>query len=69
MIAVDRQPFSVVEDQGFRNLLGILAPLYTVPRRKTITARSDEKFQVLSSNIKRRLNTIVNHMGATEAAP
>ena len=58
MIAVDRQPFSVVEDRGFRNLLGILAPLYTVPCQKTITARTDEKFQVLSSNIKEKLSKI-----------
>ncbi|XP_036143360.1 zinc finger BED domain-containing protein 4-like [Monomorium pharaonis] len=30
-IAKDQQPFSVVEDKGFRNLLSIVAPLYTVP--------------------------------------
>ncbi|XP_011693738.1 PREDICTED: uncharacterized protein LOC105453459 isoform X2 [Wasmannia auropunctata] len=43
MIAVDRQPFSIVEDKGFRSLLSIVAPLYTVPCRKTITKRMDEK--------------------------
>ncbi|XP_011859962.1 PREDICTED: zinc finger BED domain-containing protein 4-like [Vollenhovia emeryi] len=58
MIAVDRQPFSVVEDKGFRNLLSVVAPLYTVPCRKTITKRIDEKYELLSSKIKTMLSKI-----------
>ncbi|XP_024886880.1 zinc finger BED domain-containing protein 4-like [Temnothorax curvispinosus] len=56
MIAVDRQSFSMVEDEGFRNLLSIVAPLYTVPCRKTITKRTDEKYELLSSIIKTMLS-------------
>ncbi|XP_077270860.1 zinc finger BED domain-containing protein 4-like [Temnothorax americanus] len=58
MIAVDRQPFSMVEDKGFRNFVRIVAPLYTVPCRKTITMRSDEKYELLSSIIKTMLSKV-----------
>ena len=31
MIAIDSQPFSIVEDTGFLRLLSIVCPLYAVP--------------------------------------
>lgn len=37
MIARDFQPFSIVEDRGFVNLLHILAPNYEIPSRKTFS--------------------------------
>nr|CAI5851085.1 unnamed protein product [Callosobruchus analis] len=33
----DLQPFSVVEDYGFRRFVGILNPSYQLPSRKTVT--------------------------------
>ncbi|KYM97822.1 Zinc finger BED domain-containing protein 1 [Cyphomyrmex costatus] len=60
MILKDLQPLSIVEDEGFRRLLKILAPLYTVPSRMTITSRIDEKFVALSSIVKEKLTGIDN---------
>ena len=34
MIAVDIQPYSVVEDDGFKEVIGVLEPRYVVPSRK-----------------------------------
>lgn len=34
MIALDIQPFSAVEDRGFRQLINFLEPRYTIPGRK-----------------------------------
>ena len=42
MIAVDLQPFSIVEDSGFRHLLALLEPRYTLPSAKYFTRVSIE---------------------------
>ena len=34
MIAIDTQPFSVMENEGFTNLLSALEPSYSLPNRK-----------------------------------
>ena len=39
MIAADVQPYSVVEDAGFKNLLHILEPRYKVPSRKFFSTK------------------------------
>ena len=39
MIAVDVQPYSVVEDVGFKNVLTTLEPRYTVPSRKYFSTK------------------------------
>lgn len=36
MVATDLQPYSFVEDTGFRKLMNIMDPRYVVPSRKTI---------------------------------
>lgn len=54
------QPLSIVEDEGFRYLLKVVAPLYSVPSRTTITNRIDEKFTVLSTIIKEKLSGVDN---------
>jgi len=36
MIAKDIQPFSIVDDEGFRNFLKVLDPRYTLPSRTTL---------------------------------
>ena len=37
MIALDNQPFSLVEDIGFQRLIQHLEPRYSLPSRKYIT--------------------------------
>nr|CAI5829851.1 unnamed protein product [Callosobruchus analis] len=37
MFVLDFQPFSTVEDKGFRNFVKELNPGYTLPARKTIS--------------------------------
>lgn len=37
MFATDFQPFSIVEDRGFRNYSSSLNPMYTIPSRKVIS--------------------------------
>ena len=37
MLALDNQPFSMVGDLGFVNLMQSLKPKYTLPHRKTFT--------------------------------
>ena len=39
MVAKDIQPFSIVEDQGFKDLIYGLDPRYPLPGRKTLTER------------------------------
>ncbi len=44
MIAQDMLPISFVEGKGFRTLMEFVEPEFTVPSRKTITARLEKLF-------------------------
>jgi len=44
MIAADNQPFSIVEDQGFIELMAHLEPRYLIPSRKYFTQEALPKF-------------------------
>ena len=37
MMALDNQPFSIVEYQGFKELIGYLQPRYKLPNKKFFT--------------------------------
>ena len=37
MIALDNQPFSIVDDKGFNKFINLLQPQYQLPSRKCIT--------------------------------
>lgn len=56
MIISDYVPLSIVEAEGFRKLLGIVAPDYKIPCRNTvrtrIVKRYDEEKETLLSNLK-----------------
>ena len=46
LIVKDLQPFSIVEDTGFRELIEFAFPSYKIPCRQTLTKRVEEKFEV-----------------------
>ena len=56
MIVKDYQPFSIVEDEGFINLLKILAPKYKIPNRKLIAKIVDEKYSKVVKCVKNKIH-------------
>ena len=44
MVVIDYIPLSIVEGEGFRNLMEIVAPDYTVPCRNTIRSRNVKRY-------------------------
>ena len=44
MMASDNQPFSIVEDQGFIELIAHLEPHYLIPSRRYFTQDAPSKF-------------------------
>ena len=44
MVVLDYIPLSIVEGDGFRNLMEIVAPDYTVPYRNTIRSRIVKRY-------------------------
>lgn len=60
MIAKDHQPLSIVDNEGFKALMKLAAPLYKIPSRKTITIRLDDKYHIKQNKIKTILSNIKN---------
>lgn len=56
----DNLPFSVVEGEGFRKLIKILAPLYKIPCRKTITSIIDGKYEEKKAIVIKKLQSVTN---------
>ncbi|XP_063239945.1 zinc finger BED domain-containing protein 4-like [Bacillus rossius redtenbacheri] len=56
MICLDQQPFSIVENVGFRQLVQALEPRYTIPTRKTFSNKLiPEMYSNLKENVKKEL--------------
>lgn len=64
MICKDNQPFSVVENDGFKNLLKVIVPHYKLPSRHTVTRWLDDKYEALSTLMKSKLSS-VEHLTLT----
>lgn len=47
MIAVDKMPLSTVHNEGFKLLMKTVAPLYSMPSKKTVTRLIDVRYDVL----------------------
>ena len=58
MLAKDNMPLKTVDNEGFRNFMKTAVPLYSVPGRKSVTKKLEEKYEYLSLCIKERLKTI-----------
>ncbi|XP_011880238.1 PREDICTED: zinc finger BED domain-containing protein 1-like [Vollenhovia emeryi] len=60
MIAKDNLPLATVEKEGFKTFMKVVAPLYKIPSRKTMTSLIEEKYEFLSSMIKTQISDITN---------
>ncbi|KAF2884629.1 hypothetical protein ILUMI_21537 [Ignelater luminosus] len=60
MICKDNQPFTIVENEGFRNLIKVIAPHYKLPCKTTLTRLVDDKYAALSTVFKEELSNIGN---------
>lgn len=58
MIAKDGLPLNTVEKTGFQHLMKVVAPLYKVPARKTITHMIDDKYNILSAQLKLKIQEV-----------
>ncbi|CAG4981292.1 unnamed protein product [Parnassius apollo] len=60
MICKDNQPFTIVENEGFRHFIKVLAPHYKLRSKTTLTRWVDDKYAALSEVFKEKLSNIVN---------
>ncbi|XP_077399284.1 zinc finger BED domain-containing protein 4-like [Vanacampus margaritifer] len=59
MIIKDCQPLSIVEDEGFRDLLQLLEPSYVLPTRKAIKNMVSHKYEEQKEKVKEELQSAV----------
>ncbi|XP_039949753.1 zinc finger BED domain-containing protein 4-like [Bactrocera tryoni] len=60
MVCKDNQPFTIVENEGFRNFLKVIEPRYKLPNKTTLTRWVDDKYAALSGIIREKLSGIEN---------
>lgn len=58
MIVKDIQPFSIVEDEGFREFVHKLDPTYTLPTRRALKAMVSEKYDQERQRVVAKLQDI-----------
>ena len=66
MIALDNQPFSIVEDRGFRQLIEHIEPRYSLPSRRYFSDVSlPALYEVVATHIHKMLDSSVNDISFT----
>lgn len=55
MIVMDSKPFSMVDDAGFRQFVGVVDPTYIISTRKALKDMVEEKFKEEKEKAKREL--------------
>lgn len=58
MIAKDNLSLCTTEKEGFRYFIQVIAPLYKVPTRTSVTKQMDDKYDVLSSVLKSKFRSV-----------
>ena len=58
MIAKDMLPISFVEGEGFPSLMAFVEPEFTVPSRKSITAKLEKLYDDNASELRTRLTSV-----------
>ncbi|XP_012218110.1 zinc finger BED domain-containing protein 4-like [Linepithema humile] len=61
MIVTDHQPLSMVESEGFSELIKFLVPHYKLPSRQTITRLIDAKYSNMKIAVKNQLALAPSH--------
>lgn len=56
MIVKDYQPFSIVEDAGFKEFVGMLDPNYIIPSRQSLKKMVEEKYKEAKKKAKEEVN-------------
>nr|XP_046250116.1 zinc finger BED domain-containing protein 4-like isoform X1 [Scatophagus argus] len=59
MIIKDCQPFTLVENEGFRALMQLVAPSYVLPSRKTVKDLVDQKYEEEKEKTKKDLQSAI----------
>ncbi|XP_041835331.1 zinc finger BED domain-containing protein 4-like [Melanotaenia boesemani] len=59
MIIKDCQPLTLVENEGFRELMQLVAPSYVLPSRKTVKDFVDQKYEEEKEKTKKDLQSAV----------
>ncbi|KAI3357771.1 hypothetical protein L3Q82_015529, partial [Scortum barcoo] len=59
MIIKDCQPFTLVENEGFRALMQLVAPSYVLPSRKTVKDLVDHKYEEEKEKTKKDLQSAI----------
>ncbi|XP_077086696.1 uncharacterized protein LOC143738592 [Siphateles boraxobius] len=58
MVIKDSQPFSIVDDDGFRELLHVLDPTYVIPTRKALKVMVDHKYKEAKEKAREQLQNV-----------
>ncbi|XDV34174.1 hypothetical protein PO909_004366 [Leuciscus waleckii] len=58
MVIKDSQPFSIVDDDGFRELLHVLDPTYVIPTRKALKVMVDHKYKEAKEKAREQLQKV-----------
>ncbi|XP_053324528.1 E3 SUMO-protein ligase ZBED1-like [Spea bombifrons] len=56
MLVADMRPLSMVEDQGFKSMVSVLNPGYTLPSRTDFTKLVERKYQEAFQNVKHAIS-------------
>ncbi|XP_051811807.1 zinc finger BED domain-containing protein 4-like [Acanthochromis polyacanthus] len=57
MIIKDCQPLSIVEDEGYRELMEFIMPSYVLPTRKTLKIMIGQKYEEKKEKVKKELES------------
>ncbi|KAK0147477.1 Zinc finger BED domain-containing protein 1 [Merluccius polli] len=60
MVVKDSQPFSIVEDVGFKELIHALDPTYILPTRQTLKAMVGKRYEEAKEKAKEKLQQVVS---------
>jgi hypothetical protein len=60
MLAVDNQPFSMVDDQGFIDFIAALNPSYPIPSRKYVTKMLSAEYEEVRKMVQERVDKAVS---------